>query len=44
MLALRPAAGSPRPWRCVMGDMLYLGITVGFFLLTWAFVRLCERV
>jgi len=27
-----------------MGDVLYLGITVGFFLLTWAFVRLCERV
>jgi hypothetical protein len=30
--------------RSVMGDLLYLGITVGFFLLTWAFVRLLERV
>ncbi len=32
------------PWRDVMGDVLYLGLTVGFFLLTWAFVTLCERV
>jgi hypothetical protein len=32
------------PWRNVMGDVLYLGLAVGFFLLTWAFVTLCERV
>jgi hypothetical protein len=32
------------PWRYVMGDLLYLGLTVGFFALTWAFVKLCERV
>jgi len=28
----------------VVADVLYLGITVGFFVLTWAFVKLCERV
>jgi len=27
-----------------MGDILYLGLAVGFFALTWAFVVLCERV
>jgi hypothetical protein len=32
------------PRRFVMADLLYLGYTVGFFLLTWAFVKLCERV
>jgi hypothetical protein len=25
-------------------DLLYIGITGGFFLLTWGFVRLCERI
>ena len=28
----------------VMADLIYLGYTVAFFLLTWAFVKLCERV
>jgi hypothetical protein len=28
----------------LMGDVLYLGITVLFFGLTWAFVTLCDRV
>jgi hypothetical protein len=27
-----------------MDDVLYLGLTVGFFALTWALVKLCERV
>jgi len=27
-----------------MGDVLYIGISVLFFGLTWAFVTLCERV
>ena len=26
------------------GDLLYVGLSVLFFGLTWAFVRLCERV
>jgi hypothetical protein len=26
------------------GDVLYLGLAVGVFALTWAFVKLCERV
>jgi hypothetical protein len=26
------------------GDALYLGFTALFFGLTWAFVKLCERV
>jgi hypothetical protein len=28
----------------VMGDVLYLGLSVLFFALTWALVKLCERV
>jgi hypothetical protein len=32
------------PRRCVMADVWYLGLTVGFFALTWAFLKLCERV
>ena len=26
------------------GDLLYLGLSVLFFGLTWAFVKLCDRV
>jgi hypothetical protein len=28
----------------VMGDLLYVGLTLVFFGLTWALVILCERV
>ena len=28
----------------LLGDLLYVGLAVGFFALTWAFVTLCERV
>ncbi len=28
----------------LVGDMLYVGLSVLFFGLTWAFVKLCERV
>jgi hypothetical protein len=28
----------------VVGDALYVGLTLLFFGLTWAFVQLCERV
>ncbi len=28
----------------LVGDVIYLGLTVLFFGLTWAFLRLCERV
>jgi len=27
-----------------MGDALFVGVTIGFFMLTWALVRLCERL
>jgi len=27
-----------------LGDVLYVGLVVAFFGLTWAFVKLCERV
>ena len=27
-----------------MADVIYVGVAVGFFGLTWAFVKLCERV
>jgi hypothetical protein len=28
----------------LVGDVLYIGLAVGFFALTWAFVVLCGRV
>jgi hypothetical protein len=28
----------------LVGDLLYVGLAVLFFALTWAFVKLCERV
>jgi len=28
----------------VMSDALFVGMTIGFFVLTWALIRLCERL
>jgi hypothetical protein len=28
----------------LVGDLLYVGLTVLFFGLSWAFLKLCERV
>ena len=28
----------------VLDDALFVGVTVGFFVLTWALIRLCERL
>ena len=28
----------------LVGDALYIGLTLAFLGLTWAFARLCERV
>jgi hypothetical protein len=43
---LRPAGSIVVRWRTIMDwmDGLYVGLSVLFFGLTWAFVRLCERV
>jgi hypothetical protein len=30
--------------RCAMADVLYVGLALVFFILSWAFVKLCERV
>jgi len=30
--------------RCSMMDVLYVGLALVFFGLSWAFVKLCERV
>jgi hypothetical protein len=30
--------------RCPMADVLYLGLVLVLFGLTWALVKLCERV
>jgi hypothetical protein len=38
----RPARVNER--RPAMGDVLFLLLTVGFFALSWLFLRLCERV
>jgi len=27
-----------------MTDILYLGLTLGFFALSWAFIALCDRL
>jgi len=27
-----------------MNDVLYLGLALGFFALSWAFIRLCDRL
>jgi hypothetical protein len=27
-----------------LADLLYVGLVLGFFALTWALVKLCERV
>jgi hypothetical protein len=32
-----------RAWRTAM-DLLYLGLAIVFFGLSWAFVKLCESV
>jgi hypothetical protein len=43
---LRRAGAIVFRWREIMDwmDGLYLGLSVLFFGLTWAFVKLCERV
>jgi len=28
----------------LLGDLLYIGLAALFFALTWAFVKVCERV
>ena len=28
----------------LLSDLIYVGLALGFFALTWAFVILCERV
>jgi hypothetical protein len=28
----------------VFDDAVFVGVTVGFFVLTWALIRLCERL
>jgi hypothetical protein len=28
----------------LVGDLLYIGLAALFFALTWAFVKVCERV
>jgi hypothetical protein len=30
--------------RSTMADIVFLGVTVGFFWLSWLLVRLCERL
>jgi hypothetical protein len=30
--------------REAMGDVLFLGLVVGFFALSWAFIALCDRL
>jgi hypothetical protein len=36
--------GKRRKGDPVMADVLYLGVTVAFFWLSWLLVRLCERL
>ena len=39
-----PPTGLASAWRSRMTDLLYLGMAVGFFALSWALIRLCERL
>ena len=32
-----------RPQALVMKDIVFVGLTVGFFLLSWLYVRACNR-
>jgi hypothetical protein len=32
------------PGRCRMSDVIYIGLALVFFALSWAFVRVCEQV
>jgi hypothetical protein len=36
-------------WRCAQSgegtmDIIYIGLTLGFFALSWTLIKLCERV
>jgi hypothetical protein len=37
-------SGSGARGEDAMGDVIYVGLGVAFFALSWAFVRLCERL
>jgi hypothetical protein len=41
---LRQYGNADRNGRSVMGDVLYLGLALGFFALSWAFIALCGRL
>jgi hypothetical protein len=38
------SVGKGREGDLAMADVLYLGVTVAFFWLSWLLVRLCERL
>jgi hypothetical protein len=40
----RCADAGPRASEEVAMDFAFVGVAVGFFALTWGFVRLCERL
>jgi hypothetical protein len=40
----RSASSSSRVGEVDMADLVFVGLGVGFFLLSWGFVRLCERL
>ena len=41
---MRIAAGCVRPRKVISMDILFLGLTLGFFALTFGLVKLCEKV
>ena len=44
-LSILPVSrGAPREETSIMGDAIFVGVTIGFFGLTWALIRLCERL
>jgi len=34
----------PNEWGLAMNDVLYVSLALGFFALSWAFIRLCDRL
>jgi hypothetical protein len=43
-LALRPQRCPEQSGRLGMSDVIYIGLALVFFAVSWAFVRLCDRV
>jgi hypothetical protein len=44
VLARRPSILACEHGGAAMSDILYIGLAVAFFVVSWGFVKLCDRV